>query len=54
MEEGFKNWSRKDLRALVTSIERFGRADRVGVPSLPPSLPPSNLCSLPLSFHPIF
>ncbi|EWM27880.1 atpase-like protein [Nannochloropsis gaditana] len=31
MEEGFKNWSRKDLRTLVTSIERFGRADRASI-----------------------
>jgi hypothetical protein len=28
MEEGFKDWSRKDLRALVNALERYGRKDK--------------------------
>ncbi|KAM3567466.1 hypothetical protein VYU27_010388, partial [Nannochloropsis oceanica] len=31
MEEGFRDWSRKDLRVLVTAIERFGRSDRASI-----------------------
>lgn len=29
-DEGFKDWTRKDLRALVNALEKHGREDKVG------------------------
>lgn len=30
MKEGYRDWSRKDMRILVAAIERNGRKEKVG------------------------